>query len=637
MCGVVAVFEPDGNASSIANRLDEAIRTMFHRGPDGAGLFARDRFGIGMTRLAIIDTFGSPQPLFNETRSLAWVCNGEIYNYRELRTKLMSRGHVFRTEGDCEVIGHLYEEFGSNFAEHLRGMFSIAIFDTSSQKLILARDRLGLKPLYWARFARGYAFASEIRALVAIGASSLDLHNAALLGYLRHSFSIHREQSLLRDVKRFPPATVAELSEDGLEFTSFWHEPVPTRDGSVLETPNILRETIDLHLHADVPSAFLVSGGVDSQVITALSHQRVADCLLLTARYSGRPQADESEAASHFANRIGLPITHVPITDADISEQFQVMSSSLDEPAADPSSVIQWILYRFARSLGCRVVQTGIGGDELFLGYPLWNKLGMFIEAMPKGARELFGHLEGFAAPGRSQEENLLSLNPSALSRARLLKELRNKSRTYDSTNVSRTTWRGIDDVYKTLREIYLTNNGLLLGDKIGMASSVEVRIPLSDHVLLEQVLSIPLERRVPRTGYGKPILRDILQEITGMGWNQKKKQGFEIPSNLLRQLVIPTLSELRESTVAAQLFDPIKWHNLVDDFEKRNGNTTPIAARKRDRRHRIAWISGLAQEPDTWTQLTLIFAVLSVERSLRYWSGPPKSILPYIVTRDVQ
>jgi asparagine synthase (glutamine-hydrolysing) len=630
MCGIIGLYRPDSPVADNLRLVEHAVRTMTYRGPDGNWSYGAGAGALAMSRLSIIDVVGSNQPLFNESHNIAMVCNGEIYNYRELRKQLLARGHRFSTDGDCEVIVHLYEDFGPDFVNHLRGMFAIALFDERDQTLLVARDRLGIKLLYWAHNGRAHVFASEIRAIVAAGFAQPELAPDIALGYLRNTFSVHSRLSLLKGVARVEPGTIVRLTSSGASVDRYWSEPTPHSAGSVEEVFHTLEEAVNIHQYSDVPAAVLLSGGLDSSVLAALSRSYSPLPKLVTAGYAGATYEDESQAAQVFARLLGSEAERITVTDNDIIEGFEQMSLRIDEPAADPSSVVQWLLYRRAASMGCRVVHTGIGGDEVFGGYTLWNQLGAALE-FPKGVplletlvAKLVERLIAVDRPGSSGEEGLLGYLPLAVSRGRILQRLRpSYSRSYRCGCVSSTTsWNDCDAVYRVLRRLYLANNGFLLGDKIGMAASVEVRVPLADHLLLERVLSLPVESRRANGGFAKPILRAMLYRQTGTGWETRKKRGFEVPMRLLQHIVTSHIDLLFQSPTANALFESAPWKASLESFRRLARATD--ASRKQDRLRRYAWILGATPKPDMWGLTTLLFGVLCIDRAIQYWSTPP-------------
>src|SRR6266571_3479674 len=328
MCGIVGIVHADPARPASAAVLRRMCAAVRHRGPDDEGVYVEGAVGLGMRRLSIIDLAGGRQPIFNEDRSKVIVFNGEIYNYRELRGRLLARGHTFATQSDTETILHLYEEHGADCVQQLRGMFAFAIWDRTAQTLLLARDRFGIKPLYVAVFPWGIAFASELKALHSADLTSRTLDWEALDMYFQLGY-IPAPATPFRDVRKLEPA----------------------------------------HLVSDVPVAAFLSGGLDSSAVVA-SWALAGDAPhAFTARYfgSGAASVDETDLARRLAARYGVKLTEVYIRP-EIRDLLEPMTHALDEPHADASAVPTWLLSQ-AVGASYKVALTGIGGDELFAGY----------------------------------------------------------------------------------------------------------------------------------------------------------------------------------------------------------------------------------------------------------------------------
>jgi asparagine synthase (glutamine-hydrolysing) len=631
MCGIVGIFRPGEPEAANRAFVQAAISTMRHRGPDGSGSLIEGPVGLGMTRLAIIDIEGSTQPIFNEDKSIALVCNGEIYNYIELREELTLRGHRFQTQGDCETVVHLYEEFGYEGFSRLRGMFAFVLWDRRRQKMVAARDRLGIKPLYWVEKHGVHAFCSAQRAFVSTGLVSPSLAERVVLGYLRHTFSVHVEDSLLAEVRRLPPGSTVEITNQSSTLVRYWREPDPTCGGTLDNVLAQIEESSKIHQRADVQGAVLLSSGIDSSLIASLAARSNQRLQAITAGYRRASTQDESSSAEGFAKSIGLSTRRLLLDDEDLRQALEEMSARVDEPAADPSSAVQWILYREARRLGCRVVHTGIGGDEVFFGYTPWNRVCSLLEAdslLPGGTGIVTRAMHAIAyshLPALSDDEGLLGIQPANLARARMIASLMESRLPPAQATARRTSWTGLLDGYRCLRRTYLTNNGLLLADKLGMAASVEVRVPLVDHLVLEAMLALPISIARPQRRFAKPVLRAALEQAGGPGWYSRTKRGFEIPPELIVRLVHMHFDEIRASSTAAALFSATRWRAMLDVFLRATHGIDP-PGRMRDRMRRYAWIFSLAGRPDVWSITTLLYSLLFLDRCRRYWSSPGES-----------
>src|SRR5213596_1740240 len=373
MCGIVGIVHSDSARPvppAVIRRMCEAIR---HRGPDDEGAYVDRNVGLGMRRLSIIDLAGGRQPIFNEDRSKVIVFNGEIYNYRELRRGLIAQGHVFATQGDTEVILHLYEQYGPECVQRLRGMFAFAIWDSAEQTLFLARDRFGIKPLYVTSGPWGIGFASELKALHAVGLAHRELDWDALDTYFQLGY-IPAPATPFRAIRKLEPGHTAVWNHaGGLSTRQYWDLPrerTPTPRDVEARIADWLDESVQAHLVSDVPVAAFLSGGLDSSAVVA-SWALASDAPphAFTAKYfgSGAASADETDLARRLAAAYGVTLTEVDI-HPDVRDLLEPITYALDEPHADESAVPTWLLSQ-AVGASYKVALTGIGGDELFAGY----------------------------------------------------------------------------------------------------------------------------------------------------------------------------------------------------------------------------------------------------------------------------
>lgn len=367
MCGIAGILDSGHIDEAVLCRMADSIA---HRGPDDSGLHVEDGVGFAFRRLSIIDLSTGAQPLSNEDGSVWVMLNGEIYNYRELRKELQARGHRFRTHSDAEVLVHLYEEKGSDFVRELRGMFAIAIWDRSRRRLVLARDHLGQKPLYWARFGERLYFASEIKAILAVEPRLREVDPIALHEYLSIRV-ISDPRSMFKGIRKLPPAHVLEADERGIETRRYWslnYEPKVglSEEEALEEMDRQLRETIEYHLVSDVPVGSFLSGGVDSTLITALISSITGEPFKTFSLRVPYGKYDEGPAARLVAERYGTEHFEREVK-GNLLATLPTLVQYLDEPS-DPLSAT---LYQLAEmtSREVKVCLGGDGGDELFGGY----------------------------------------------------------------------------------------------------------------------------------------------------------------------------------------------------------------------------------------------------------------------------
>jgi len=519
MCGILGIVgRPRPEAL-------DAIELLRHRGPDGEGRWSGERAGLAMRRLAIIDLETGDQPVANERGDVVAIVNGELYNYRELRAELEARGHVFRGVGDVEVVPHLYEEYGERFVEHLRGMFAIALWDESNARLLLARDRFGIKPLYLADVSDGLAFSSELAPLLALGASSEpDLE--AIADYLVLGYVPGTQTGVLGARKLAPGALL--VHEDGRTREEQWWRPEP-REHPLEET---LAEAVRLHLRSDVPLAVLLSGGLDSSLIASLAaHELDLPLRTFTVGFSDAAY-DEREPAREIARAIGSQHEELMV-ETDVAEDLPAIAAQLEQPLADPAAIPLWYLCRAVAS-EVKVALAGDGGDEVFGGYSryAWDPvaarlgaLGPLARLLPeRGGRKNVVRRASKLLKHASKPEASRYLSWFALmdgdARAHVFERLFVDA-PGDLTKLGRLQWVDL--------ESFVTDNLMLKADKLSMAHSLELRVPLLDHHVVEAGLALPDSEKV-RGVRTKVAIRRIVERRLGRSIARRPKQGFDPP-----------------------------------------------------------------------------------------------------------
>ena len=584
---------------------------MRHRGPDDEGLFVQGQVGLGMRRLSIIDLAGGHQPIFSEDRSKVIVFNGEIYNYREHRARLLAAGHRFRTTSDTETILHLSEELGERCVEPLRGMFAFAIWDTRSRSLLLARDRLGIKPLYVVEATWGLAFASELKALLAIGASTRSLDWNALDMYFQLGY-IPAPASPFTDVRKLEPGETLLWRDTGTTTRRrYWDLPAETREPPRDIEDRLLHwldDSVAAHLVSDVPVAAFLSGGLDSSAIVASMALQGERPHAFTARYhgSGAAAADETGLAARLTKRYGARLTVVEV-EPDVEAIFEPIVRALDEPHADESAIPTWLISA-AVADRYKVALAGTGGDELFAGYrrhiglvlakhyarlpaSLRHALSGLAHALPepRGAglavnrAKRFLRIDDTTAPERflSLFARLPNGNRHALyvpdlsatisgSAARdHFESLYNRGGAPDGLRA------GLYLDYKT----YLPDDILALSDRLAMAHSLEVRVPFVDHQLIEQAYPLPDRLKIGPWN-PKHLLRRALRSRLPADHLRAPKRGFVGPTAAwlrteLRELLTDELSAGRLGRLG--YFNSSTVTRLLDEHVARRHNREGI------------------------------------------------------------
>ena len=533
-------------------------QTIVHRGPDDEGTYTSGPVGLGMRRLSIIDLSGGHQPIHNEDKTVWLVFNGEIYNFPELRRELEARGHRFYTNTDTEMIVHLYEEMGANCVKKLRGMFAIALYDERKRSLLLARDRLGKKPLHYALHQGRLFFGSEIKTILAVAPELADVDHEGLLQYFYFGY-IPDPYTAFSQIRKLPPGHLMEYANGKIEIRQYWDvpkygtHPTMSEEECLQELERRLEEAVRIRLISDVPLGALLSGGVDSSIVVALM-SRVSSGPVKTFSIGFRAeQFNEAEYARLVAERFGTQ-HHELILDPNLEETLVYLSGMLEEPFGDSSMLPTYYVSRIAREQ-VTVALSGDGGDELFAGYdrylvamerrkfdhvPRW--LGQLYreqlhEHIPAG---MYGknlawnaslsprdrYIDGVSYfPALHREKSLFSREfiESAKSFPDPLKQWQEY---YDEAPASDALSRLMYLDVKT----YLTGDILTKVDRMSMATSLEVRVPMLDHEFVEWVASLPVDWKF-RTGIRKYILKKLAERLgIPSPLLHRRKQGFQLP-----------------------------------------------------------------------------------------------------------
>jgi asparagine synthase (glutamine-hydrolysing) len=579
---------------------------LAHRGPDDAGETVLDAPGGGVAtlahrRLSIIDIEGGHQPLTNEDGTVQLVFNGEIYNFRQLRAELERAGHRFRTRADTEVIVHLYEDDGLDFVHRLRGMFAFALWDAGRGRLVLARDRLGVKPLYYTQPGNGVdlAFASELPALLEVPGVSREADLESVAAYLAYLYVPH-PRSAVRGISKLPPAHLLVADEDGVELRRYW-ELDPETSGTAEADPEAvwerLREAVELRLVADVPVGAFLSGGIDSSSIVAAAAETGARLDTFTVTFS-RPEErlyDETEDARAVAAALGSRHHELP-GRADAAELLPALVRHFGEPFGNPTALLVHELSRLTRE-HVKVALVGDGADELLAGYPRFRGLAAasWYRRVPRPLRALAAAGAGVLPESTSGRHSLRRAREFALApvddldaayvdwityfgpgeRAALLRpgvaERLRESRPPEGFLGDLFARAPEDDVVNRLSWVelqsFLPGNVLEYGDRMSMAHGLELRAPFTDHELVEHVFSLRGRDKL-RRGRSKAVLRDAAASRLPERPLAKRKVGFNPPMGVwLRGELAPLVDShlSREAVEARGLLEPAAVARLVD------------------------------------------------------------------------
>lgn len=482
MCGICGTVRMSPLPAAVAMRSMRSA--LAHRGPDGVGELLAPHVALGVTRLAIVDRTGGAQPVRDCAGDTAAVFNGEIYNHHELRGELERSGHTFRSRCDSEVVVHLYEEFDIDFLSRLRGMFAIAVWDSRRRVLVLARDRMGEKPLYYRMGGDRLVFASELRALTASGVFSVELDPTALHEYFHYQY-VPEPRTPVLGVSTLPPGHVLTVHVPSwrVEVAAYWSmtEAPPLDADPVEAVAERLRSLGPLVTHAEVPVGVALSGGVDSSAVAALAaRSSPATVRAFSLGYQGRPEHDERDQARALAERLGLRFHEIELGEQDVVASFGELVRAWNVPVADLAGFSYLAIARAARRHGVPVLLQGQGGDELFWGYP-WVRRAL-AESRRSAGRLTFYDLDpDFQEAARECSH----LYPADWARRVDLAA--------PTERFARPAWAGGLGVELTrlICATYLLSNGIGQGDRVTMSASVELRLPLVDHHLVETVIGL--------------------------------------------------------------------------------------------------------------------------------------------------
>jgi asparagine synthase (glutamine-hydrolysing) len=599
VCGIVGILKLASQERADEARINQMRDVLHHRGPDGAGVWVEGPIGLGHRRLAIVDVTGGHQPMFNSDGSCCIVYNGEIYNHPLLQKRLESEGHHYKTRSDTETILHLYEDEGDRCVERLQGMFAFALWDRRRGRLLLARDRLGIKPLYYALIDRELIFASEIKAILASGLIRPSLNQAILPEFLANRF-VSGAETFFRDIRKLLPGRTLTWSiGEGFRERRYWQlggKPLEASvDGIEARAEDLrtrLKAAVRSHLMSDVPLGVFLSGGIDSSGIAALMASMVDEPIRTFAVGFDDPQANELAYAALMAKTIGARHHEIVVSPNEFFEALPHLIWHEDEPIAFPSSVPLYFVARLARE-HVKVVLTGEGADELFLGYnkyrvTAWNeKIGRFYWALLPGS--LRGSIAGLVGSlpycvRRYAGRSFLALQPGP--RHLFYENFAVFAEAFQQQLLADTSLIRARDPYADGLRLYAEASGdtldrmshvdlqtylvelLMKQDQMSMAASIESRVPFLDHEFVEYVTGLEGHFKL-RGLQTKFLLRSALQPLVPPQILTRKKMGFPVPvGQWFQRPFWPIVEELVAGPRALKrgLFDPSFLTRLVHE-----------------------------------------------------------------------
>jgi asparagine synthase (glutamine-hydrolysing) len=586
MCGICGLVEPEGVAPDpdVLMRMNERL---FHRGPDGGGQWIQGRAAIAMRRLAIIDLNTGSQPMFNETGEIGIVFNGEIYNYHELRTDLEHRGHRFATQSDTESIVHLYEEYGVDGIARLNGMFAIAIWDSRKERLILARDRAGKKPLYYAPRPEGIVFASELHSLLAYRGLSREIDVTALDNYFTFGY-VPAPLSIFREIRQLQPGHLLVWERDRIRTQRYWRlcpsqRKFGSRGEAVDELYSLLEDAVRIRLYSDVPFGALLSGGVDSSLVVGLMSRQMGRKLKTFTIGFSNDRLDESSYAAEVAQLFDTEHHNLRVEALSVMEVLEKLVVHFGEPFADSSAIPTFLVSQLARQ-HVTMALSGDGGDEVFGGYKSYRYHHII---------DRYRHIPaGLRAPAKLASRVLAGTAPGGLGRrisrfvdeAELPVEVRwahsrsifsgsEQKRLYAPAIASQLqpeargfrlreafqyfSGKSSDDsaaINFVDYETYLPDDILVKTDRTSMAVSLELRAPLLDYRIAEFAAGLPRPWKWDGRA-GKYILKEAASRLLPASILNRRKQGFVMPvADWFKGELVPYVRERIASSKAGDI-----------------------------------------------------------------------------------
>jgi asparagine synthase (glutamine-hydrolysing) len=562
MCGICGkmFLKDDRKVDPIL--IERMSTVMSHRGPDDHGVYVSRKIGLGHRRLSIIDLQTGKQPLSNEQGNIWVVFNGEIYNFKDLRKELVEKGHQFKTNTDTEVIVHLYEEHGEGFVSKLRGMFAIALWDEIGETLILARDRVGIKPLYYYRTNDSITFGSEIKSILVDSTVPRKVDPQGIHLLLSYYY-IPGEETLLQGIKKLLPGHYLLVKNGKCIDKEYWdlsfsktREHLTSKD-TEQELIEVLRRSVRDHMISDVPVGFLLSGGVDSTALLSFAVEETdKDISTFTMGFKSDRFADERKYAAIAAKRFGTKHYDMTIDAHEFSEFLPQYVWHMEEPVCEPPAVALYYVSRLAKG-HVKVLLSGEGGDEAFAGYsnyrnlvwlerikmlfgPLSPMIGQAVSLLTtRGSLKRFnkyGHLMGMDLEkyyySRTSSPLTFMNKNAAIFYTSEFHEIMSENKNHDFRELLLQNVKGKNLLDKMLyidTKTWLPDDLLIKADKITMANSIELRVPLLDHVVLEYAASLPVDLKLK--GFTtKYILKKAFEERVPHEILYRKKTGFPVP-----------------------------------------------------------------------------------------------------------
>jgi len=589
MCGIGGIVNFNDERLDYG-LLQSMIRVMRHRGPDGEGIFSDRHVVLGHVRLSIIDVAGSKQPLSNEDESVWVTFNGEIYNFAELRSDLISRGHVFRTKGDTEILAHLYEDYGEQMFQYLQGMFAFGIWDKKKQELLIARDRLGIKPLYYCQQDGNFIFASEPKAILQHPSYDASPDPESIWHYMTYR-SVPSPSTLFKGIKKLRPGNLLVLNEKSLSEKCYWDIALVAEQDKIYcqkncgeyvdEAESLLLKSVKRRLISDVPLGAFLSGGIDSSLIVAMMHKLTnAPVKTYSVGFKNFPASELSYARS-VAERFNTDHHELVLEEECFADNLEKLTWMRDSPLSERSDIPLHLLADMANS-SVKVLLSGEGSDELFAGYPkyAYDRFAPLVYFFPKFMiqgvsrllpsrfrkveiafrslceRDTADRWSQWFAPFTSKEKQVL-FNTS-ITTENPIKQYINDTNGYSP----------LDTMLYADCKLWLPENLLERGDRMTMAASVEGRVPFLDHEFVE--FAFKQSKQVKLRGFTRKwLIKEVARKYLPAEIVDRRKIGFEVPlaqwfRGKLREMCYDRICN--KNGLASELFSRKELEKILDD-----------------------------------------------------------------------
>ena len=603
MCGITGWINLENNRSQNSEAVLHAMcERMKHRGPDSEGLWTDETVALGMRRLSIIDLATGEQPVYSEDRSIVVVMNGELYNFREVRSDLEKHGHKFETQTDTEILPHLYEEYGDAMLEHINGMFAFALWDKRRQKLLIARDKFGEKPLYYGVFDGKLIFASEPKVLLANPSVKTEINLDSLRSYLSFDY-VPAPNSIYKGISKLPAAHFLSVEKGEIKTRRYWNltwqkKEIKSLENSAEDLRELLADAVRMRLVSDVPLGILLSGGVDSSTVAALATQFSSEKVKTFSIGFEEDSFDESKFARQVATHLNTEHYEEKLSVEKAADLISEIGTWLDEPISDGSLIPTFLLSRFVRK-HVTVALGGDGGDEIFAGYPMYyahkvaNLYGKIPSVLRNGLIEpivnnlpvssknmsfdykakrfvaatkydaVTRHHSWFGSFSIDEQQQLLSKDILAQTSSDIYKDAKELLKICDAENE-------IEQMQFLDLNYYMAEDILTKVDRASMAVSLEVRAPFLDPRVAQFAASIPLEYKL-KGNKGKYILKKAVEPLLPKNILHRPKKGFGIPiAEWLKGRLNPLMHDLLDSTRLKNqgLFDAEFVQKIIKEHE---------------------------------------------------------------------